>query len=239
LLIRSLRDWMERRRPEGLLRPPRDEVYTALKNAGIKEPYVLVGHSLDGLVARVYAGKYPEEVAGMVFVDHAISFGPVGTAQPGITLGANGNLHGPPDGALAKSGPQVANEPKAVSFGLEDDPNFSKFSAKDRELHLWFMGKQRDQRTLQVNHEMMPQCFTDADAIVAKHDHPLGDKPVVDVDRPGSAGAEIQKTLLSISTNSKELLADKSGHFVIIDRPDVAVSAIEQVVRSVRNKTPL
>jgi pimeloyl-ACP methyl ester carboxylesterase len=47
------------------------EVHTALKNAGIKGPYVLVGHSLGGLVARLYAGQYPDEVAGMVFVDHA------------------------------------------------------------------------------------------------------------------------------------------------------------------------
>ena len=50
------------------------EVHTALKNAGIKGPYVLVGHSLGGLVARVYAGQYPDEVAGMVFVDHAFGF---------------------------------------------------------------------------------------------------------------------------------------------------------------------
>jgi pimeloyl-ACP methyl ester carboxylesterase len=215
-----------------------DEVHAALKTAGVKAPYVLVGHSLGALVARVYAGRYPEEVAGMVFVDHAISFGPVGT-QPGITLGANGILHGPPDGAAAPSGSQVANGPRAVSFGFEDDPNFSNLSAKDQELHRWFMGKQRDQKTLQANHEMMPQCFTDADAIVAKPDHPLGDKPVADVDTPGSAGAEIQKTLLSLSTNSKELVADKSGHFVIIDRPDVVNNAIDQVIRSVRNKTPL
>ena len=51
------------------------EVHTALKKVGITGPYVLVGHSLGGLVARVYAGQYPDEVAGMVFVDHAAQFG--------------------------------------------------------------------------------------------------------------------------------------------------------------------
>jgi pimeloyl-ACP methyl ester carboxylesterase len=51
------------------------EVHAALKNAGIKGPYVLVGHSLGALVARLYAGRYPDEVVGMVFVDHAVHLG--------------------------------------------------------------------------------------------------------------------------------------------------------------------
>jgi pimeloyl-ACP methyl ester carboxylesterase len=32
-------------------------------------PYVLVGHSLADLYSRIYADRYPEEVAGMVLVD--------------------------------------------------------------------------------------------------------------------------------------------------------------------------
>src|SRR5207302_644510 len=46
-----------------------NEAHTALRNLGIKGPYVLVGHSLGGLVARIYAARYPDEVAGMVFAD--------------------------------------------------------------------------------------------------------------------------------------------------------------------------
>lgn len=70
-------------------------------------------------------------------------------------------------------------------------------------MHLWFVGKQRDQKALQANHEMIPQRPADADAMVENHGHPLGDKPVVDVDTLGSAGLELQKILLSISTNSQ------------------------------------
>jgi hypothetical protein len=51
-----------------------NEVHTALKNAGIKGPYVMVGHSLGALVARIYAGRYPGDTAGIVFVDHASDF---------------------------------------------------------------------------------------------------------------------------------------------------------------------
>ena len=45
------------------------QLRTLLQNAGIKPPYVLVGHSIGGPLIRVFAGLYPSEVAGLVFVD--------------------------------------------------------------------------------------------------------------------------------------------------------------------------
>jgi pimeloyl-ACP methyl ester carboxylesterase len=45
------------------------ELHTALENAGVKPPYVLVGHSFGGIYARVFAERYPKEVAGMVLLD--------------------------------------------------------------------------------------------------------------------------------------------------------------------------
>ncbi len=32
-------------------------------------PYVLVGHSLGGVEARLYAQRWPQDVAGMILVD--------------------------------------------------------------------------------------------------------------------------------------------------------------------------
>jgi pimeloyl-ACP methyl ester carboxylesterase len=37
-------------------------------------PYVLVGHSWGGLIARLFASMYPDEVAGLVLVDSASEF---------------------------------------------------------------------------------------------------------------------------------------------------------------------
>jgi pimeloyl-ACP methyl ester carboxylesterase len=45
------------------------ELYTLLHKADVKGPYVLVGASSGGLIARVFAREYRDEVAGMVLVD--------------------------------------------------------------------------------------------------------------------------------------------------------------------------
>lgn len=101
------------------------------------------------------------------------------------------------------------------------------------------MAQTRNQTALQANVEMMPECAAEADAIAKEHSHPLGDKPLVDVSTEMSTHAKLQIELLSLSQNSKEIVAEKSGHFVIIDRPDVVIDAISQVVQSVRNMAKL
>jgi pimeloyl-ACP methyl ester carboxylesterase len=56
----------------GLVCTTRDEIHDLqrlLDGAGIEPPYVLVGHSYGGVVARVFAEFYPKETAGLVLID--------------------------------------------------------------------------------------------------------------------------------------------------------------------------
>jgi pimeloyl-ACP methyl ester carboxylesterase len=46
-----------------------DELHELLHRAGVEPPCVLVGHSMGGLYVRVFADRYPNEVAGLVLVD--------------------------------------------------------------------------------------------------------------------------------------------------------------------------
>jgi pimeloyl-ACP methyl ester carboxylesterase len=48
-----------------------EELRTMLQVAGVPGPYVLIGHSFGGNNMRMYAMKYPDEVAGIVLVDSA------------------------------------------------------------------------------------------------------------------------------------------------------------------------
>ena len=48
------------------------ELHTALEKAGVKPPYVLVGHSFGGIYVRVFAEMYPKEVVAMVLLDPSL-----------------------------------------------------------------------------------------------------------------------------------------------------------------------
>lgn len=45
------------------------DLHALLKGAGIGDPLVLVGHSIGGPYTRTYVGKYGDQVAGLVMVD--------------------------------------------------------------------------------------------------------------------------------------------------------------------------
>ncbi|WP_448568145.1 alpha/beta fold hydrolase [Thalassotalea ganghwensis] len=46
-----------------------EQLQTLLKNAKIAPPFVFASHSIGALHTRMYAHHYPEEVAGIVFID--------------------------------------------------------------------------------------------------------------------------------------------------------------------------
>jgi pimeloyl-ACP methyl ester carboxylesterase len=87
-----------RSEPHSTQVPPDDpaqsvsDLHQLLRAASIKPPYLLVGHSLGGLLVRWYQSKYPDEVKGLVLLDplheealwHALPFDP--EAAHGISL---------------------------------------------------------------------------------------------------------------------------------------------------------
>jgi pimeloyl-ACP methyl ester carboxylesterase len=51
------------------------ELHALLQQAGVHGPLVLMGHSMGGIYIRGYAKHYPQDVAGLIFVDGATPLG--------------------------------------------------------------------------------------------------------------------------------------------------------------------
>jgi pimeloyl-ACP methyl ester carboxylesterase len=176
---------------------------------------VLVGYSIGGLVARLYAAEYSDEVLGMVIVDHAF----IDTAGPPVTSQFK-EVDSPP--VLIYKAP--------ITLDLEDDENFRKLPERDQMLHRWALAN-----SLRPTPEMAAGCFDEVEH-AEKTPFPLGNKPVavVNTTYDSERYRKLQEQLLHLSSKHRQFVAENSTHMVIIDEPEVVVQAIGNVVRAAR-----
>jgi pimeloyl-ACP methyl ester carboxylesterase len=190
------------------------EIHNLLVNAPVAGPYVLVGYSIGGLYARLYAATYPKDVGAMVLVDHAfLEPGHAATTTP------------------APDAPRVI-EQTPITIGIEDDRNFKNLPLVNQKLHAWAMSKS----SVRPTPEMAAECFDAVSEATAHQARPLGNTPLFVIstlnDSPGYD--ELQRTLLSQSAKPIHMVAANSTHMVIVDEPEVVIEAIRQAVAAVR-----
>jgi pimeloyl-ACP methyl ester carboxylesterase len=198
-----------------------DEIHRLVTRAPIDGPYVLVGFSVGGLWARIYAAEHPDDTLGMVIVDHAFQGG---GAPPHA---ASGSLRGYRPPALISQAP--------IAIGFEDNENFSKLPERDRELHTWAVS----QHPILVDYQMVADCFSAVEHATTGREYPLGKMHLVVISTPNEARgyAELQARLLKLSRNSEHVVAWKSTHMVPIDEPEVITEAIREVVDGARKSS--
>jgi pimeloyl-ACP methyl ester carboxylesterase len=196
------------------------EIHALLKNAGVTGPYILVGLSIGAVVARRYAVEYPEEVSGIVMVDHAFTH-PVDDPKPGNSIAQTG-LDSPP----------VLISKVPIVLSVEDTSNFNNLPARDREFHRWAMSLGPALPTP----EDADACLAEVEAATRGRNAPLGLKPlaVVSTGNVVPNYLKLQTTLLSLSRRSRQFVAEDSFHSVEIDQPEVVTNAIRWVVDFLR-----
>jgi len=216
------------------------EIHAALRTAEIKGPYVLVGHSLGALVSRLYASKRPDEVAGMVIVDHATAgLIPAGGASPRPGLYVLRERSGAPPAAPDPLSPGAKGAPPRLPPATSPDRNagFEKLPERDYRLHVWANSLPGLPEVMKKNAETATACAAEVAAATQNQTSPLRDKPFIAVSAPGSS--PLHTRLLDLSFNSKQVVAANSDHYVMVDRPDVVIDAIREVVEAAQNHTSL
>lgn len=202
------------------------ELHTLLQEADEEGPYVLVGHSLAGLYSRIYAERYPEEVAGMVLVD---STHPDQFEGSGLALTMNR--------VVGIVGPLIARAGIARVFDLY--PSHSELPPLQRE--------QSNSLYCRTPHQvaMFEEMGTIPESIeMARGSGTLGEKPLVVVsaaDHDAQTGA-LQGELTSLSSNSSQRIVEGSTHSsVVVDRDHArqTSASILEVVEAVRSDQPL
>jgi pimeloyl-ACP methyl ester carboxylesterase len=224
------------------VRTPRkiaEELRAMLRASGVEPPYVLVGHSFGGLVMRRFALEYPEEVAGVVLVDpmrteewppvnerqrgmversmrltrHAVNVARVGAARlavmsllcgSGRVCAAIGRICGSQGRYLIERLTlEVGKMPEEARPGVAahwSDPMF-------------YRGMLAHLEALTASVEEM-------------HDaEPIKGVPVV-VLTPVSAEALSVEALGKIGTEARQVIAEKSRHWVHLDEPELVIAAI-------------
>ncbi len=193
------------------------ELHTLLQNANIPGPYVMVGHSLGGLVVRVFAHDYASEVAGVVLVD---SMNPKQVTE---SLSNKLALFSSIESAVARVG---------VGRLIVKLPAIASGAPANGEAYYPLYIRPQSFRTTANEYRELPASAAEAAAVKSFGDLPLIVLTAKLNDNPG--WPEWQNELLELSSNSEHLFAENSGHVIQFDQPDAAVSAILKMVELVR-----
>ena len=226
------------------LPPPRDadhiavELHGLLTAAKVDQPIVLIGHSHGGIYIRDYATRYPDAIAGLVFVDSSTPLQDRNPAFKAIDY---------------KRQPQrIEMLLERVSFDLGIprlfgacsgsfpgfDPHAAKLHAEDR-CHEPF-------GTIASEGESM-----DRDGEETVHTGPYKALPILifshdstEVDRNGQtvdlekAFNQMQEDLKRLSTCNRRIIAKGSGHYVQLDRPELVEKYVSLFIEQIRGKAP-
>jgi pimeloyl-ACP methyl ester carboxylesterase len=191
------------------------DLHSLLDRAGVPGPYVLAGHSSGGPYVRVFAVRYPDEVAGMVLLD----------AQPADAFTALPDYPG-------------TYQSLRLAYGL--GPSLARVGLLGVAL-----GVPADQSTPAAARgardelAVLPSVLQQAQALTS-----LGDRPLIVVTGGSGQQAgwlAAQDSMARLSTSTDHRVVSAATHTSLISGVDApaSIQAILDVLASIRNGTGL
>lgn len=220
-----------------------EELRALLRNAAIPSPYVLVAHSSGGILARLYAHRHPQEVAGLVLVDgaHEEQFErfpepirrvqrPMWDQQWAVLEGIRGMVEaGTLDPAMIPVPPQlpeeaaaayrsVAGTTVAVDTMLRELDGLDDLHAQARAARILSLG---DLPLVVLRHGAPLQPFPE--------EHGIGPE---DMEEYEQQWVQLQEEIAALSSGGRVVRAAGAGHTIHHERPGLVVDAIREVVKA-------
>lgn len=222
--------WSERGSRPKTCKDIAEELHSFLVKADIKKPYILVGHSMAGLTLRSFISRYPKEVAGVIFIDASH---PDQLNRYPEELKSLGKL--PPDWLIKFEDSIGVNRLvyKTVYPGTEADDYINDIVTQFYYKSISATLEEWNSFNYLLKEAGEIKSFGNIPLIVISGTSPNRLK-VYPTERlrkqmPGIESA-LQKDLLNLSTNSRLVKADKSGHYIQLEQPEIIVESIRQMI---------
>jgi len=212
-----------------------EELHRVLERSGAPGPYVLVGHSLGGLIARLYAHKYPDRVAGIVFVDS--SHEDLLQDKPFLS-----SLKVLAVMAKVMRALSVVGLPRLLaSFGVmpmyASERKYYVQQLSPAEYRQWQAACLGNFSPAAASELLSAVPMMEAAARI-KSPTQFGDMPVAVLNNPsfGPAWSEKGRELANRSTNATHKTSDRPGHSLQMPRPELVLEAVSHVLGQVRER---
>jgi pimeloyl-ACP methyl ester carboxylesterase len=225
------------------------ELRSALHNAGIRGPYILVGNAFGGDNVRTFAARYPAEVAALVLVEADVVSSPEERRGHAKLIASMRECRDAI--AAGRPLPQLPARPGdpgrscAQQFFFRGLPEAMWSPALNAKLMELVQTKVALYDGYMSEMEQMPVD----ERYLAEHSRSLGSRPVrvlstgnhgvhsLDPSHPPDPAqqkyeeevAREQAKWLELSTNARQLFTDKSSEYIPFDQPGFVVDAIRDV----------
>jgi pimeloyl-ACP methyl ester carboxylesterase len=230
------------------------ELHTLLERAGERPPFVLVGHSYGGWLARVYAATYPNEVAGMVLIEGGAD-DPWRRLPNGHLVRASTLAKGDTIPAVKTAGPlRVSDIPPAALEQIQaaarenaehpNEPPRDRLPADAQRMRAWALAR--------LGHIVAAVNPSENEELAglragrAKTRYLLGDLPLVVLARGRAEESGADSTALeadhrsgmaavaAMSRRGRLIIAPRSGHHIQLEQPELVIDAISDVLKAAR-----
>jgi pimeloyl-ACP methyl ester carboxylesterase len=217
------------------------ELHRLLLRAGIVGPIVLMGHSIGGIYIRDYVIHYPDDVAGLVFVDSSTPFQ---DRNPALIRAAQAGGHtsfAPP--AWLFNVALIVGVPRLLGMctgGPGPDATLKKLRAEDICRLRTAAFSEVEDFDLSSQQTVSSRSFGTLPILIVSRD-PAKQVPAkpsqAELDRRDAWG-QMQDDMKNLSTRSRRIIAKNSSHSVVLDRPDLIEKEVPVFIEQIRGSTP-